>query len=392
VGGKVGAFSAFNLGGAILGSLLAGFVLLPALGTRGALLALAGTCLLAGVALTLAGRSAAARRAPLRSIVAALLVFLAGAATLPDPFAAARARRYHGESLLWSEESAQAIVALHRAEDGRRVLYIDGIHQADDSAEMRRIHARIGLLPLLLHPAPRRALVIGLAGGAAAGALAKDPSVEVEIVELSDAVVHAADRLRDLNGDVLRRPNVRLRIDDGRNHLLLTRQRYDVITADLIQPFHAGAGHLYSVEYFRLCRRALTANGLMVQWIGHPPEEQYKLILRTFLEVFPETTLWAEAFLVGATAPLRVDNHVFERIHGTPELAAAAAAAGLADRASLLRLYTAGSAALRAFAGRGAILTDDRPLAEYYLSLRGAARPVDLSKLGAADPGELDNP
>lgn len=387
VGFRVGAFSAFNLGGAILGSLLAGFVLIPALGMRGALLALAATCLLAGAVLVLAER-----RSPPRALGGLVLLLAAAAATLPDPFAAARGRRHRGESLLWSEESAQATVAVHRDKDGRRVLYIDGMHQANDSPEMKAVHQRIGLLPLLLHPEPRRALVIGLAGGATPGALALDPDVRVDVLELSAAVVRAAALFQDLNGNVLRRPNVQLKVDDGRNHLLLTRDRYDVITADLIQPFHAGAGHLYSVEYFRLCRRALASNGMMVQWIGHPPEEQYKLILRTFLEVFPETTLWAEAFLVGSMAPLRVEGGVFDRVRSKPELATAVAAAGVADREALLRLYTAGPGALRRFAGSGEVLTDDRPLVEYYRSLGGAARPVDLSKLGAADPGELEMP
>jgi spermidine synthase len=386
VGFRVGAFSAFNLAGAILGSLLAGFALVPTFGTRVALVALSLLGVLAGLAL-LRSENGGARAN--RAFALAASAFVVAAATLPDPFAAARERRHHGETLLWSEEGAQATVAVHRAADGHRVLYIDGTHQANDSLEMRRVHQRIGLLPLLLQPAPKRALVIGLAGGATPGALALDPDVRVDVLELSAAVVRAAELFHDMNGNVLRRGNVRLRVDDGRNHLLLTRERYDILTADLIQPFHAGAGHLYSVEYFRLCRRALARNGLMLQWIGHPPEDQYKLILRTFLEVFPETTLWSEAFLIGSVEPLRLDPERFARIRDKPELAAAMAAAGITDRESLLRLYTAGPAALRRFAGSGEILSDDRPLVEYYRSLGGAARPVDLSKLEAADPGEL---
>jgi spermidine synthase len=391
VGFRVGAFTAFNLGGAIVGSLLAGFLLLPALGTHGALVALSLLGLLAGLLLVRAEPGAAGAGAR-RAFALLALAFVATAATLPDPFAAARARRHPGEALLWSEESAQATVAVHRTQQGGRVLYIDGMHQASDAPEMKAVHQRIGLLPLLLHPAPRSALVIGLAGGATPGALALDPDVRVEVLELSGAVVRAAQLFRDLNAGVLQRPNVRLRVDDGRNHLLLTRERYDILTADLIQPFHAGAGHLYSVEYFRLCRRALQPNGLMVQWIGHPPEDQYKLILRTFLEVFPDTTLWAGAFLIGSATPLRVDPAVLERVKGKPELAAAAAAVGISDRDALLRLYSAGPAALRRFAGSGELLTDDRPLVEYYRSLGGAGRPVDLSKLEAGDPGELDWP
>ena len=60
--------------------------------------------------------------------------------------------------------------------------------------------------------------------------------------------------------------------------MLLGRSRYDVITADIIQPTHAGAGMLYSREYFALARRALTERGVMVQWIGLRSRLHYALM------------------------------------------------------------------------------------------------------------------
>jgi spermidine synthase len=127
----------------------------------------------------------------------------------------------------------------------------------------------------------------------------------------------------------------------------------------------------------------------MVQWIGHPPEEQYRLLLRTFLSVFPEATLWEGSFLVGPRGSLRAPTDDFEAAHLVPELARALAEADIADATALLRLYTAGPAALRAFAGPGPVLTDDRPQVEYYRSLGDGGRRVDLSRLPAADPLEL---
>ena len=61
--------------------------------------------------------------------------------------------------------------------------------------------------------------------------------LEAHIAE-SGSVVAAVPYFAHVNGDVLRRPNVRVRVDDGRNFLRLTKQRYDVVTADLIQPVH----------------------------------------------------------------------------------------------------------------------------------------------------------
>ena len=123
------------------------------------------------------------------------------------------------------------------------------------------------------------------------------------MVELSPAVVAGAEWFRHVNGDLLRRPNVRMHVDDGRNVLLLTAERFDAITADIIQPHHAGAGSLYSVEYFRLAREALQDDGVMVQWISQRSGQHYKLILRTFLSVFEEASLWGDGSLVvGSTA------------------------------------------------------------------------------------------
>jgi spermidine synthase len=195
-------------------------------------------------------------------------------------------------------------------------------------------------------------------------------------------VVRGAGWFRQINHDVLDAPNVRLRIDDGRNFLLLNRQRYDVITADLIQPGHAGAGSLYSVEYFRLARAALDDDGVMLQWIGDREVTPYKLIMRTFLEAFPHATLWANgSLMVGTREPLRLDRASLERRLADAAIQADLAAIGLDGYDALLKLYTAGPREMRAFVGAGDILTDDRPLVEYYLALPRGEPMVDLSRV-----------
>jgi predicted membrane-bound spermidine synthase len=71
-----------------------------------------------------------------------------------------------------------------------------------------------------------------------------------------------------INYGVLSRPNVHLSGDDGRNYLMLTPRRYDVITADVIHPLFAGSGNLYSLEYFQLMRRILNPGGIVLQWVA----------------------------------------------------------------------------------------------------------------------------
>ena len=78
--------------------------------------------------------------------------------------------------------------------------------------------------------------------------------------------------------------------------------------ADTIQPVHAGAGNVYSAEYFTLVRSALREGGLAVQWVSGT-EAEYKMIMRTFLSVFPHATLWADAgVMVGSMTPLRLEK------------------------------------------------------------------------------------
>jgi spermidine synthase len=265
--------------------------------------------------------------------------------------------------------------------DSVRTLYLDGLHQSNDSPWMVRIHREIGHLPMALHPAPREALVIGLGAGATAGAVAQHTGVQVDLVELSQPVVRAAPFFAHINGAIVERPNVRLRIDDARNHLLLTSARYDVITADIIEPIQAGAGNLYSREYFTLVRHALRENGLVLQWIGRRPTAEYLLILRTFLNVFPEATLWADgSLLVGGIGPLRIDPGAFERKLADETTRAALSQVGMTSTESLMALYTAGPEELRRFAGPGPLLTDDRPALEFFRSLtRGEL--VDVATL-----------
>jgi spermidine synthase len=218
--------------------------------------------------------------------------------------------------------------------------------------------------------------------------MSQQPGVEIEVVELSTGLVNGADRLRHVNNDVLRRPNVRLRVDDGRNHLLLTPQRYDVITADIIRPFHAGAGNLYSAEYFRLASDALADDGLMAQWVDTSSETQYRLIVRTFQSVFPNTTAWADGrLLIGSKGPLRLDDRALARQLRDPGARAALEALGLGDVGAVRSLCTAGPDGLRRFAGPGPLLTDDRPMIEYFLTLPRGDRPVDLAQVrGEAGP------
>jgi spermidine synthase len=377
VAGRVATFYAFNVGGAIAGSLVAGFILLPFVGSRVAIDALSGLALSSGLLLL----SVSERPAVTRAAVGALAVaaFAAIAAASPDPFQQFIAQRFRGDRIVWREEGVEATVVVHESPSGDRSMTVNGNHQASTDASTAYVHRRIGHLPMALHPDPRTALVIGLGGGATAGAVSVH-GASVDVVELAAPVVRGARLFSSVNYGVLDRPNVRVRVDDGRNFLMLTPKRYDVVTADVIHPIYAGSGNLYSAEYFQLIRRVLNPGGMVLQWTAGTDAE-YKVIARTFLSVFPETTVWADgSLLLGMVEPLRLRRSDFER-----KLRVAGSAEGLHDLNveswdRLLAAFVAGPDELRAFVGPGPILTDDAPLVEYFLSLP-RDRDVDTSSM-----------
>ena len=360
---RAGTFYSVNVIGAILGSVLAGFLLLPQLGTRTSLIVVAALATISSILLALSER----KTSPLpayATAVAGPLLFVIGAAIAVDPFDVAFERFHRSETVLWREEGAQTTVAVHdrRGNPPMKVMYLDGNHQANDSPGGAFVHHRIGAIGAMLHPNPRTALVVGLGGGATPGAVARH-NLEVDVVELSKAVVSGSDYFKHINFNLLERPNVTLHVDDGRNFLMMTRKKYDIITADIILPRHAGAGALYSREYYEMVSKALAPRGLAVQWNGGDSETEYKLLMRTFTSVFPYTTLWAGgSLMLGSKVPFTISQSAYDarRVHFEQFQW---------DLPTLKRIYTAGPGEIREFLGDGPILSDDKPVIEYFLSL-----------------------
>jgi spermidine synthase len=179
---------------------------------------------------------------------------------------------------------------------------------------------------------------------------------------------------------VLQRPNVHLAVDDGRNYLLRNRQLYDVITADVVHPYDAGATNLYSVEYFRLVARSLAPNGIMVQWVSPGSAFEHSLIVRTFLEAFPNSTLWLGGdLLVGSPSPLLVNQAELERRLADPDARASLAEVGFNHPQDVYAQFRGTPQQLAAYASQGPILTDDHPILEYFQSQDISPEPPDLS-------------
>jgi spermidine synthase len=156
--------------------------------------------------------------------------------------------------------------------------------------------ARMGEWPLRLHPDPRRVAFLGVATGITPGAALRHPAVEeITAVEISSAVVAAAERwFAEENAGLLTDPRARVLVEDARTWLAAQPAgSLDVIVSDLFLPWGPGDGRLYSLEHFRAARRALREGGLFALWLPlyQLTNDHAMVILRTFLEVFPEAHL-----------------------------------------------------------------------------------------------------
>ena len=142
--------------------------------------------------------------------------------------------------------------------------------------------------------------LLGIGTGITAGAALLHPVDHIVALEIVPEVAIAARQdFADVNSRVMDDPRVRVVIDDGRNYLASSPRAFDVIVGDLLVPWRPAEAPLYTQEHFESVRRALTAEGVFCQWLPlyQLSPEQLAIILRTFLDVFPEASLWRGNFI-----------------------------------------------------------------------------------------------
>jgi len=388
---RLGQIYAVNVFGAIFGSMLGGFVLLPWFGTQISLLLLAVASLGIAAALALAAdRPRFATRAGLVAVGTAVFAVLW--VTKPDVYASLFYARFPTSDVIWFKEGIETTVSIVEGPDGVRTLYTNSRGQANDEPALVHYHRRIAHMPLLVRPNAQDALIVGLGAGHTSGSILQHEGTHVHVVELSDAIVSGAAQFATVNYGALRDPRFTMELGDGRNYLLTTTEKYDLITTDTIQPFDAGSTNLYSAEYYRLAARSLKPGGVMAQWIGPHDDFQYKTMLRTYLAVFPHVTLWLTADLVvGSNDPIDMDLNEVARRFESPKARAALADAGFNGPEDAAAAFVADRAEIERFVGPGPILTDDHPFIEYYRSApgRGAGSPPDIWSGFSRDPERI---
>jgi spermidine synthase len=352
---------AMNTLGAALAPLFCGVLLVPAIGPKFALLVVA-----AGYLLLLSPR---AWRMP---VMWAPAVLAAGVAVWAPTLAFVDIPE--GGRIVSYQDGAMASVSVVADATGVMRLRIDN-RQQEGSSDSLLADARQALLPLLLHPAPKRALFLGLGTGVTASSAAQDPGLQVDAVELLPEVIAASAHFTKVTAESGPAPRLHTIAADARRYVRASPAQYDVIVSDNFHPARSGSAALYTVEHFRAVKKRLTAEGLFCQWL---PLHQLDLptlrsVVQAFLVAYPDgqamlatNSLETPVIgLVGRAGPRPQDLPQLRARLASARFSQPVAAFGLADEFAVLGGFVAGPTALARFAGSVIANTDDRPVVAY---------------------------
>ncbi len=391
VGRQVSILYLGNTLGAVVGALLAGFVLIPWLGIQRTLLVAVELDLVLAALLFASRATVPARRFAVAGLVL-LLGFGAARARPPwDPLLmssgmykyvsdlsdlsheAVRNFALSDFELLYYAEGVTSVVTVARSVGSGNIwLANNGKVDASTQSDLRT-QVLLGHLPFLYRPESKTALVVGLASGITAGSVTHDRNLErIDVLEIEPAVVEASHYFDLHNGRPLEDPRVHMITNDARNHLVLTDIEYDVIINEPSNPWISGVSNLFTREYLQLGRSRLAPDGIFVQWtqVYGMGEEDLRSLLATFLEVFPHALAFSavedtDLILVGGRMPMDVLPGDFLERDWTGERAADLARVGVHDPYDLLALLLMDEDGIAAFSETGIPNTDDNARIEF---------------------------
>ena len=390
VGGVYGA----NTVGAIAGSLGASLLLVSWIGSQHSqqlMIILSAISALFASGATAFGAESGTRLSKYSLAVSLLIVAgyteLALATVHPLParlveygrFAAVRGA---ANKTIYMGEGLTASVAVSDLPDGIRNYHNAGKVQASSDPADMRLQRMLGHLTTLIPENPHKILVIGCGAGVTAGAVSIEPRLEQEtIAEIEPLVPKVVSTyFAEHNFDVIRNPKVRVQLDDGRHFLLTTKQKFDGITSDPLDPWVKGAAALYTREFFEIAKQHLNPGGVVTQFVQlyESNEEAVKSEIATFLEAFPNGMVFAntiqgqgyDVVLVGQVEQAKIDVDRMQARLASPEYAKVAQslrAIGIYSAVDLVATYAGSATDLKPWT-KDALINRDRNLRLQYLA------------------------
>jgi len=390
LGRRVGSIYSVNTVGAILGSLLAGFLLLPLIGTERTILS--GLLVNSAVALLLLS-DVRGRLVPARWAAVVLLLLSTGAMwgglfwgpgvldrgvliyarQFEDRPGLTLAEHYSDTDVVYFREGNNATVSVRRG-NNYIGLRTNGKVDASNGNDMTT-QLLMAYLPGFYHPTPEKVLVIGYGSGVTAGAATVFPETQrVDCVEIEPAMFGAGPWFAGLNRESYQHPKVHLIEGDARNYMNVSRETYDVIISEPSNPWIAGVGSLFTAEFYERAAAALEPDGIFAQWVQlyELSPEDVRMVLGEFRRQFPEVSVWdmgvGDLVLLGSRQPLTVDPARIDRIFGNDPSVRKdfTEYLDLNDPLGVFSFYMLSGRDIDGFVAGALRNTDDRPLLEFH--------------------------
>jgi len=275
------------------------------------------------------------------------------------------------DKLLFYKEDLNATVSVKKLKSGVISMQVNGKNDASSGEDMRT-QILLAHIPIMLHPDPKKILIIGLGSGVTLGSARLYEPEELDCVEISPSVVEASKFFGELNHHVLDYPKLNIVIDDARSFLTLNEKRYDIISSEPSNLWMAGVANLFTKEYFELCKRRLKPYGIMCQWIHSYAlsEKDFKIALATFSSAFPHVQLWesflgADYLLIGSNEKIKIDYSKVKRYFNNEKIRKDLLRIYISTPLALLSNYVMGREGLEKIAHDVPLNTDDHPILEF---------------------------
>jgi spermidine synthase len=425
----VGSVYAANTVGAIVGSLSASLLMVVWIGSQSAQRLLIVLSVMASLlALDAASADAPAADAPAgaptrgRMRLGGMLLIVAAAmlaawlarnvGAVPAILVAYgryAASRIGQADVIYMGEGWNASVAVTRLSNGVLNYHNAGKVQASSEPQDMRLQRMLGHMTTLIPKDPKRVLVIGCGAGVTAGAVSIEPRLEqLTIAEIEPLVPRVVSTyFAEHNFDVVRNPKTRVVLDDARHFLMTTKEKFDAVTSDPLDPWVKGAAALYTREFFDEVKAHLNPGGvvtLFVQLYESNPAA-VKSEIATFLEAFPNGVVWGntqngagyDLVLMGTVEPLKIDVDKIDQTLKTPQYARVAKSLseiGMLSASDLFSTYAGKRPDLDPWMS-DAMINHDRNLRLQYLAGLGLnlyqseAIYADMLKYATRYPDEL---
>ena len=343
IGEDAGKLYAINSCGAIFGSFLAGFAIIPLFGLNyGSAIAASIYLFVAIVFFFLYVKKTA------RINFAGTLLFIGvvGAiffGSLYDTSYFFGGAYYHGarqtsvsdyfdekerQTVLFHQNSFYGLVSVVR-QGPNFLLKING--KTDASLADQINQAMLAHIPLLLHSRPSEVAVIGLGGGFTAATALKYNPANIDVIEIDPVVAEAVGGvLGPYNNNVLKNKTISLIIADGRNYIASTDKKYDVIISEPPNIWVSGASNLFTKEFYQAAKEHLNEQGILSQWVPRyeMSEKDYQIFIKTILSVFPyayefniggNKDILGDVVIIAATTPISVQDQSRARLKAIPK-------------------------------------------------------------------------